>query len=152
MTGRADNVAALIEAVERGAERGVVAALDRHLPRLADHLADAVADRVLDRLDRRRRVERLIRKRIDMGYPARDAAAWIEANYDKPPTGGDDPEECKRNNRARINLWRWRTGQQERATRRAIEETIRTCGGDPADLPDELPAPESAGTEGAGDG
>lgn len=144
-------MAALIEAVERGAEagaeRGTVAALDRYLPRLADDLAE----RVVDRLDRRRQIGRLIRERIDMKYPARDAAAWIEANYGKPPTGGTDEEERKRNDRARMNLWRWRIGRQESATRRAIEETIRTCGGDPADLPDELPASESAGTEGGGD-
>lgn len=141
MTGKAEQgrAAAFEQALDRALDRHLPAALDRHLPAA---------------LDRYREVERLIREcvgeRVRMGYPARDAAAWIEANYGKPPSGGADDEERRLNNNARINLWRWRTGQQEIATRDAIERAIRACGGDPHELPEELPPAEPPGAENEG--
>jgi hypothetical protein len=131
--------AALIGGIEQAVERSVAAALDRHLP----HLADELAERVVDRLDRRRLIERVGREQVGQGrhrYPARDAAAWIEGTYGPPPRGGSDEAERKRNNRATMNLWRWRTGRSKWADRDHVEKVIRACGGDPADLPDELPA------------
>lgn len=125
-----ERAATLIEGIERAVDRAVVAALDRHLPHLADHLADEVAERVLDRPGERRPVDRLIHDQFYQQYPARDAADWIEARYDRKgcPAG------------VRGRLWAWREGRTTWARRSTIEEIIRTLGGVPADLPDELPA------------
>lgn len=120
----------LIEGIERAVDRAVVATLDRHLPHLAEHLADEVVERVLDRLGDRRPVDRLVRDQLDQQYPARDAADWIEARFDR--------KACPA--RVRLALWHWREGHTTWARRSTIEEIIRTLGGVPADLPDELPA------------
>lgn len=134
MTGKAEQGRAA--AFEQAVERAVAVALDRHLPRLADHLADVVADRLLDRIgDRPLPVDRLVR---DQRYPARDAAAWIESRFER--------KACPA--RVRLALWRWREGRTAWARRSTLEAMIVTLGGDPADLPDELPAPEPAGGDG----
>lgn len=120
--------AALIGGIEQAVERSVAAALDRHLPRLADDLAE----RVVDRLDRRRLVEHVGREQVGQAgrrYPARDAAAWIESRYDR--------KGCSTAVRGR--LWAWREGRTKWAQRGTVEAMLVALGGDPADLPDELP-------------
>lgn len=153
MTAKPDKMAALVAAVEkaaeRGAERGVSAALDRHLPGIGADLSDDIAEllRAAGPVSRRRRraIGDAGRKHLVPIYPARDAAAWIEAAYGRPPRGGSDEAERKRNARAAMNLWRWRTGRSESAERDHVERVIRACGGDPADLPDELPVADDQG-------
>lgn len=95
---------------------------------LADRLAEEVAERVLDQLGDRRPVDRLVLDQQQ--YPARDAADWIEGRFDR--------KACPA--RVRLALWRWREGHTTWARRSTVEEMIRTLGGVPADLPDELPA------------
>ena len=132
MTGKAEQgrAAAFEQALDRALDRHLPAALDRHLPRFADPLADAVVDRLLDRLGDRPPVKRRGHDRLDQRYPARDAAAWIDTRFDR--------KACPANTRS--TLWRWREGHTAWAWRSTLEEMVVTFGGDPADLPDELPA------------
>ena len=125
-----------------------LAAIRKELAAIREQLPDDAAERILDRLDRRRLIESVGREQVGQvghRYAARDAGAWIEATYGRPLRGGSDEAERKRNARAAMNLWRWRTGRSKWADRDHVEKVIRACGGDPADLPDELPAADDPG-------
>lgn len=155
MTGRPDNVAALIEAVERAAERGAeratVAALDRYLPHVTERSLDRPDDAPAEAAARPQRIKTLL--------DGRRVVTWLDSEI-----GPARINEVLGN---RSTAARWRSGKGarpetlrqllDRAGRPDLrclledEEYLRALDGDPSGLLDELP-PEPAGTEGAGDG
>jgi hypothetical protein len=137
VTGKAEQPRAT--AIGQAIERAVAAALDRHLTARLDrhhveteHAAERGAERAIEAAlgTPRASVRRWVRDvRVDPAV----AAAWIEGHFDTTGCSGN----------VRSNLSRWRNGKTAWVRKATLERMARELGGDPADVPDELPAADA---------